>query len=431
MRRKFLSKDSNPGSTDSEVIGMPQETGLDKRIKAEYKVWNGARAIAEAVKVADVDVISAYPIRPYTGIMNALAKMISDGEFKAEIIIADSEHSQFEVVKHASATGARTFVGSSGVGLLYAFEAVTATGLGSLPVVGVIGTRALDDPGNFGMEWTDIFTTRDLGWLISWPRNVQEATDMTLVAYRVAEDRRVMQPHFIAVDGAAITHVSTPVIPPEKEKLAGFLPPYRPPYRIDPEDGPVTKAMHIAPSLIGPEQRKVIEMSFKKSKEVIVEAWKDFARYTGRNYSPFIEVKGMDDAEIALVGMGAYMKDLEYIAQNLRKRGIRVGTVRIRYLRPFPAEELSEILQNVEGIGVVEFAFSFGSPYHTGPLYHEIATSLYDLDIRPKMLNFLFLGGREPSPKQFMKAAEMVLDLKKGKKFEKKSYWLTLRGEDL
>jgi pyruvate ferredoxin oxidoreductase alpha subunit len=399
--------------------------------KPGYKVWNGARAIAEAVKVADVDVISAYPIRPYTGIMNALAKMLADGEFKAEIIIADSEHSQFEIVKHASATGARTFVGSSGVGLLYAFEAVTATGLGSVPVVGVIGTRALDDPGNFGMEWTDIMTTRDLGWLISWPRDVQEATDMTIVAYRVAEDKRVLQPHFIAVDGAAITHVSAPVIPPDKETVAEFLPPYDPPYRIDPEEGAVTKAMHIAPSLIGTEQRKVIDYSFKRSMDVIVEAWNDFGKYTGRKYPPFIESKNMEDAEIALIGMGAYMKDVEFVAENLRREGIKIGTVRLRYLRPFPAEELSKILEDVQSAGVIEFAFSFGSPYRTGPLYHELATSLYHLDKRPKLLDFLFLGGREPRTEHFKKAAEKLIDIKNGNLPEKRAYWLTLRGEDI
>ncbi|MEM0151340.1 MAG: pyruvate ferredoxin oxidoreductase [Thermoplasmata archaeon] len=411
---------------------MSQKMEMVKPIsKQNYKVLNGAKAIAEAIKIADVDVISAYPIRPYTGIMNAIAQMLANGEFKAEIIIADSEHSQFEVVKHASAVGARTFVGSSGVGLLYAFEAVTATSLGSVPVIGVIGTRALDDPGNFGMEWTDILTTRDLGWLISWPRDVQEAVDMTIVAYRVAEDRRVLQPHFIAIDGAAITHISMPVVLPTKEEVAPFLPPYNPPYKIDPDYGPITKGMHIAPSLIGPEERKVIDVSFKKSREVIKEAWKDYEKYVGRKYDPFIESKNMDDAEIALISMGAYMKDIEYVAQKLRSEGIKIGTIRLRYLRPFPDRELALLLENVKAAGIVEFGFSFGSPYGTGPIYHEVSSALYDLDSRPKLLDFLFLGGREPTVMHFRKAAEKVLELKNGKKLEKKTYWLTLRGEDI
>ena len=151
-------------------------------------MWTGTRAIAEAVKLADVDVIAAYPIRPYTGVMNSLAKMLADGEFTAEIIGADSEHSQFEIVKHASAVGARTFAGSSGVGLAYAAEPIIVTALGQLPVVAMAGCRSLDDPGNFGMEWNDVLTFRDQGWLMSWAKDPQEALDMILVAYRVSED---------------------------------------------------------------------------------------------------------------------------------------------------------------------------------------------------------------------------------------------------
>jgi pyruvate ferredoxin oxidoreductase alpha subunit len=398
--------------------------------KPRVKVWTGARAIAEAVRLADVDVIAAYPIRPYTGIMNALAKMIADGEFVADIIVADSEHSQFEIVKHASAVGARTFAGSSGVGLVYAAEAIVVTALGQVPVVAVVGTRALDDPGNFGMEWSDALMFRDFGWLISWPKTVQEALDMTIVAYRVSEDKRVLLPHFIALDGAAITHVATPVVPPTEEQVAKFLPPYKPPYPIDPAYGPVTKGQHIAPSLIGPEQRKVIDVSMKRAKEVIIEAWKDYERYTRRNYPPFIEAKDLEDADIAIVSMGVYMKDIEYAAQKMRQRGVKVGTVRLRYVRPFPAEELVKLLDGIKAVGVVEFGFSFGSPFRTGSLYHEVATTLYESDLRPVLTDYLFLGGREPGIKHFIEVIEKVEKTTKYKP-EKKAYWLTLRGEDV
>ncbi|MEM4601873.1 MAG: hypothetical protein QW808_03125, partial [Desulfurococcaceae archaeon] len=227
------------------LVGVPKK-----------KPITGARAIAEAVKLADVDVIVAYPIRPYTGIMNALAEMISQGEFLAELILADSEHSQFEVAKHSSSVGARVFVGSSGVGVIYAAEPIVVTPMNRLPVVAIVGCRALDDPGNFGMEWNDALAFRDTGWLISWAKDPQEALDMTLVAYRVAEDHRVLLPHFIALDGATITHIAAPVEVPAKKSVEDFLPPYKNPYPLDPALGPITKAQHIAPSLIGPELRK-------------------------------------------------------------------------------------------------------------------------------------------------------------------------------
>jgi pyruvate ferredoxin oxidoreductase alpha subunit len=393
------------------------------------KMWTGARAIAEAVKIADVDVISAYPIRPYTGIMNSLADMIAGGEFKAEMIVADSEHSQFEIVKHASAVGARTFVGSSGVGLAFGAEAIVVTALGQLPVVAVAGCRALDDPGNFGMEWNDVLMFRDVGWLVSWAKDPQEALDMTLVAYRTAEDRRVLLPHFVTVDGAVVTHISTPVEPPAKEKVTEFLPPYKLLYPLDPAYGPITKAEHIAPSLIGPEQRKRIDSAMKSSKSVIVDAWEDYARYVGRRYDPFIEKIMMDDADIALIGMGAYTKDAVYAAKKMKEKGIKAGVLRLRYWRPFPYEELREAMKGIKAAGVLDFSYSFGSPYHGGVLYNEVRSALYGSTDVP-IACFILAGGREPTVKNFERAIEVVNDAAKGKEFKSVS-WLTVRGEDI
>lgn len=411
---------------------MSTRVSVPKTVTLRRKhVWTGTRSIAEAVKIADVDVIAAYPIRPYTGIMNDLAKMVADGEFRAQIIVADSEHSQFEIAKHASAVGARTFVGSSGVGLAYATEAICVTALGQLPVVAVAGCRALDDPGNFGMEWNDVFLFRDAGWLVSWAKDPQEALDMTLVAYRVAEDHRVLLPHFIAIDGAAITHVSTPVEPPARESVTEFLPPYKPPYPLDPAYGPVTKAQHIAPSLIGPEQRKVVDVAMKNSEEVIQEAWKDYTRYIGRQYSPFVETTFMDDADIALVSMGAYTKDAIYATRKLRERGIKAGVVRLRYWRPFPAKELREVLQDAKAVGVVDFSYSMGSPDYGGAFFNDVRSALYEGNSKPRLVDFIFAGGREPTVRHFEKAALMVRESALAGRVSKITHWLTLRGEDV
>jgi len=394
-------------------------------------MWTGTRAIAEAVKLADVDVIAAYPIRPYTGVMNSLAKMLADGEFAAEIIGADSEHSQFEIVKHASAVGARTFVGSSGVGLAYAAEPIIVTSLGQLPVVAMAGCRALDDPGNFGMEWNDVLAFRDHGWLMSWARDPQEALDMILVAYRVSEDSRVLLPSFVAVDGAAITHISAPVEPPSKDGVAKFLPPYKPPYPLDPAYGPVTKAQHIAPSLIGPELRKVVENSMAKASEVIREAWKAYAGFVGREYPPFIESKYVEDAEVVLVTMGAYSKDAMHVAEKLREQGIKVGVIRIRYFRPFPDKELAEALKKAKVVGVVDFSYSFGSAGSSSVLFNEVRSALYESGSRPLFMDFMFVGGREPSVEHFERAIMLLQEAAERGAVEKHVWWLTLRGEDL
>src|SRR6184192_52133 len=177
---------------------------------------NGCQAVAQGVRLADVDVIAAYPIRPYTEVMDALSKLIADGQFDAEYIIADSEHSQFEIVKHASSVGARAFAGSSGTGWMYGFEALVAA-TDRLPVLFLVGNRALDDPGAFGVEHNDALALRDMGWLIFWVTTPQEALEHVLIGYRIAEDARVRMPCALAMDGAFLTHSQHVVKIPTRE----------------------------------------------------------------------------------------------------------------------------------------------------------------------------------------------------------------------
>src|SRR3954468_7313829 len=174
---------------------MAIETKPREASEVETEVLaTGCEAIAEAIRLADVDVMAAYPIRPYDGVMQAAAKLIANGKMDVEYIVADGEHSQFEIVKHACAVGSRVFVGSSGVGWFYAFEAIAVTAGLRLPVVAIVGNRALDDPGAFGVEHNDALAVRDLGWMLAWVDSAQEALDTSLMAYRIAEDKRLMLP---------------------------------------------------------------------------------------------------------------------------------------------------------------------------------------------------------------------------------------------
>src|SRR5919204_1361774 len=185
---------------------------------------NGCQAVAQGVCLADVDVIAAYPIRPYTEVMDALSKLIADGKFDAEYIIADSEHSQFEIVKHASSVNARAFGGSSGAGWMYGMGALVVTATDRLPPLFVVGNRALDDPGAFGVEHNDAMALRDMGWLLAWASTAQEALEHVLIGYRIAEDQRVHMPMALAIDGAFLTHSQHIVKLPTKEAVDRFLP---------------------------------------------------------------------------------------------------------------------------------------------------------------------------------------------------------------
>src|SRR5260370_6855946 len=202
----------------------------------------GSEAIAVACKLADVDVISGYPIRPYDTVMQYIAKLVSNGEFDCEFIIAEGEHSQFEVVKHASACGARVFCGSSGVGWMYAMEALTVTPALRIPMIAMVGSRGLDDPGAFGTEHNDALAVCDLGWQLVWVDNAQEALDVALIAYRVAEDRRVFLPCAISCDGAFLTHSQAMVKVPSRAKVDAFLPRYNRGDLLLHPDNPITVA---------------------------------------------------------------------------------------------------------------------------------------------------------------------------------------------
>jgi pyruvate/2-oxoacid:ferredoxin oxidoreductase alpha subunit len=281
------------------------------------------------------------------------------------------------------------------------------------------------------MEWNDALIYRDIGWLVSWAKDAQESLDMMLVAYRVSEDHKVLLPHFVAIDGATVTHIASPVDPPSKEEVKEFLPQYKPLYPLDPAFGPVTKAQHVAPSLIGPEQRKVIDVAMKKARSVIEEYWKDYAMLVGRKYQPFMETEGMEDAKIALITMGAYAKDAVYVAKKLRKEGIKIGVVRLRYWRPFPTDDLRRVLKDVKAVGVIDFSYSFGSPDSTGAFFNDIRSALYESDSRPLLLDFIFVGGREPSLLHFEQASRLLDESARMGIVKKVAYWLTLRGEDI
>ena len=305
--------------------------------REETALITGSEAIAVACKLADVDVITAYPIRPYDTVMQYVSKLVSNGELDCEYIVAESEHSQFEIVKHASAVGARVFCGSSGVGWMYAFEALTVTPALRIPMVAMVGNRALDDPGAFGVEHNDALAVRDLGWQLVWVDSAQEALDTALIAYRVAEDRRVFLPCAISCDGAFLTHSQALVRIPSAEKVKAFLPPYRRGDLLLHPDNPITVAPQANEDWLM-EIRRQNAAAMERAPGVIREAYADFERIFGRKYgNPFFEEYETDDAEVVLVGMGTLSNPVRVAIRQLRAEGRKVGFVRMRWFRPFAA----------------------------------------------------------------------------------------------
>jgi pyruvate ferredoxin oxidoreductase alpha subunit len=343
-----------------------------------------------------VDVFSAYPIRPYTGVMDRLAKFIADGRFDAEYIIADGEHGQFEIAKHASSVGARAFAGSSGTGWLYATEALAATATDRLPVVALVGNRALDDPGAFGVEHNDAMLVRDLGWLIVWAATAQEALDTTLIAYRVAEDPKVRMPCAVAMDGGYLTHSQHMVKVPTKEAVRRFLPPYDLGARRLHPDNPVSIAPQINEDW-GMEIRRQNWEAARRAVGVIYKAYQEYEEIFHPGYkNPFFEEFMTQDADTIIVGVGTVTAAAKSAVKLLRKRGDKVGYIKLRWFRPFPTNELREALSRARFVGVIDRDFAHGSPDHGGVLFNDVRSTLYRSKNKPAVVNFIAgLAGRE------------------------------------
>jgi len=383
----------------------------------ETALITGSEAIAVACKLADVDVITAYPIRPYDTVMQYVCKLVANGEMDCEFIVAEGEHSQFEIVKHASACGARVFCGSSGVGWMYAMEALTVTPALRIPMIAMVGNRALDDPGAFGVEHNDALAVRDLGWQLVWVDNAQEALDTALIAYRVAEDRRIFLPLAISCDGAFLTHSQALVKIPSQEKVNEFLPPYDRQELLLHPDNPITVAPQGNEDWVM-EIRRQNYAAMERSYGVIKEAYADFERIFGRSYgNPFFEEYMTDDADIVLMGMGTLSISVKVAIREMRKQGKRVGFVRMRWFRPFAAEELSKSLQRFAAVGVIDRDYSFGSPYLGGVLAGEVRHALYPgPGKKPPVVGFICgLGGREVTVPDVEKMADAVYAAADGK----------------
>ena len=386
----------------TQVAAAPKETEREELL-------TGCEAVAQAVMLADVDVIAAYPIRPYTEVMDAVSKLIADGKFFAEYIIAEGEHSQFEIVKHASSVGARVFAGSSGTGWMYAMEALAVTASDRLPVVAMVGNRALDDPGAFGVEHNDALTVRDLGWLLVWVATAQEALDTALISYRVAEDKSVMFPLAIALDGGFLTHSQHMVKIPSAAQVQRFLPPYSLGKRRLHPDNPISIAPQANEDWVM-EIRKQNAEATKKVPAVVDKAYREFEEVFQRSAGdPWLEEYMMEDAEIAIVGMGTLAITAKAAIKRMRRHGVKVGLVRQKWYRPYPTDRVRKALSGAGAVAVVDRDFSYGSPFYGGVLYNEIRSALYSLSSRPIITNFIAgLGGREISIADIMKMVELT-----------------------
>lgn len=393
---------------------------VEKKRKARM---NGCVASAQAAKYADVDVIAAYPIRPYTATMMALAQMVANGELDAEYIVADSEHSQLSIVHGAASAGARTFTGSSGVGVQYAYELYSPISGSRMPVQMMIADRTLDPPGDFGSEHTDALSARDMGWLMGWAATAQEVFDNHLLAYRIGEDPRVLLPQFVCQDGFFVSHISGDVELPDPGQVQEFLPPYKHPYPLDPRR-PVSHGPQIMPEQ-GPPLQLERARAMEGACAVIEQAHDEFAQIFGRRYDPWVEEYMTDDADVAFFLQGGHAVTARYAVKHMRDRGAKVGLVRLRTIRPYPRERVRDVLSKFKVVGVVETNLALGSVASGGALFAEVCGALYDSPQRPLVTSFMAgLGGEAIVLREFYWMTNKLLEAQKRGAVEKLTHWV-------
>ena len=359
---------------------------MGKRIGIEVAI-----AAAEAAALCRFEVAAVYPITPQSHVAEHLSDIVNDGRVDASFITVEGEHSALSAAIGASGTGARVITATSSQGLLYMSEIMPIASGMRLPIVMIVANRAVSSPINIWNDHSDIMPMRDTGWITFFSENGQEAVDMVIQAYKVAEHRDVMLPVDVMMDGFQLTHMVEPLFMPDQEEVDRFLPPYVPYATLHP-DNPMSMGTLAMPEIFA-EAQKSKDAALVNSLTVIKEVWKEWEELFGRKYEP-VQTYRTEDADVAMVTMGSMGETAEVAVDELRQQGIKAGLVKIKLWRPFPFEDLKKAVKGIRVVAVMDRAVSFGGP--GGPVFSEIRSALYDEPARPAVVNFIIgLGGRD------------------------------------
>lgn len=392
---------------------------------SKIEVMEVSRGIAEAVKACRPQVIASFPITPQTHIIERLAQMVADGELDCQYIPSDSEFASASIVHGASATGARAYTASASQGLLLMTEVLWNMAGTRLPVVLTGANRSVSAPISIQCDHQDTFSLRDSGMMQMYIENAQESYDAHIQAYRLAEDPAVLLPVMVCVDGWNLTHAWEPIELADQELVDKFLPPYQPVQYLTPDNPLSYGTAYDDRALI--EYRYMQQKAMDCAKSKVVEVADEFNKMFGRHHGGLIQEYKMDDAEIGILAMGSVVGTIRVAIDEMRAEGIKVGLVKVRFYRPFPADEIVKAVKNTKCIAVIDRNISLGAG---GALAADVKTALYHLEDRPLVLGCLAgLGGREitrNTVKEIVARAQKAIDTGK---VDKMYEWVGLKPE--
>lgn len=383
------------------------------------KIMVGNHAVSWGVMLARAEVISAYPITPQTTIVEELSVLCADGRLNAIFIPVESEHSAMACCIGAAATGVRTFTATSSQGLALMHEMLHWASGARLPIVMANVSRALGSPFNIWGEQSDSLAQRDTGWLQIYCESNQEVLDTVIQAFKIAEI--VYLPVMLVLDAFILSHTAEPVDIPEQELVNSFLPPYRPQWRLDPKD-PRTLGCVATPDYFM-EFRYKMHQAMLASKEVCRQVDEEFGQHFHRQYG-LIEPYYCEDAEVILVTAGSVTSTARVAIDELRRAGFKVGLLKLRLFRPFPKEEIKEVVKNAEKLAVLDRNLSAGIG---GIFAHEMRAALANWPNHPLVYSYITgLGGRDVTIPAIKEVIQRTLEMNQP---PAESLWVGLRGK--
>ena len=388
----------------------------------DERVVEGSEAVALAVKGCRPHVISAFPISPQTHIVEGLARMVANGDILAEYIPVESEFSAASVLAGASATGSRSYTASSSQGLLLMTEVLYASVGQRLPFVITGVNRSISAPITIQIDHQDTVSLRDSGVIQFYVESSQEAYDVHLAAFKIAEDPNVLLPVMVCMDGWILTHSYERVRLVEQERIDSFVPPFRPANFLD-VDNPKTWGSYAEDNVLM-EFRYSVQRAMLFGKNRIKEIFSELAELTGRNHGGLIEAYRTEGADIVLVAMGSVVGTIKEAVDRLQASGKKVGLVKIRCYRPFPHEDIYEAVKGAKVVAVMDANFSMGSE---GAVGMDLKAKLYGRDDAPRVIDFIAgYGGREvdmDAVDRIVKEAENILSTDSP---PTEAYWMDL-----
>jgi pyruvate ferredoxin oxidoreductase alpha subunit len=377
----------------------------------------GNEAMAEAMRQINPDVVAAYPITPATEIVQIFAAFVSDGLVKTEFVAVESEHSAMSACIGASAAGGRVITGTSSQGLALMAEMLyIAAGL-RLPIVLADVNRALSSPINIHCDHSDTMMVRDAGWIQIFSENAQEAYDNMLQAVRIAE--KLQLPTIVTTDGFIISHGMERLEILDDATVKNYVGEYKPEnYLLNLEKPFTLGALDLQDYYF--EHRRQLAEAMQQADKVILEIGADFGQQFGRKYG-FFDSYRLDDAEVALVGLGSTCGTAKVAVDNLRKKGLKAGLLKLRMFRPFPKAELAAALSKIKVIGVLDRSDAISA--NEGPLCVEVKSALYTQK-GPVVSDFIYgLGGRDIKADELEKIYQILFEAVKGKPAPALTYW--------